>query len=225
MPSTVSFPNITEYFARAIQSVLMFYSNPNVYVTYHGQRIFLPPCEIAYSIRRLSQPATTSAIILAGSRTMKQNVFKITDATQPGGFAYELRAETPRILYVRVPLNNGNENDALLRALRIWDTLFTIANIRYDIWKTLGVFLPILETTPNQIDDKQSVVLHGRFQCQIHVPFSRNAEINVAGIDYGIENALDLHTAGLTIAGFSGMPLPAEVIIPTASDTWPNLVD
>lgn len=196
------FPSISEFLSRVIKSIIAFYQNPNVVVYWQSVRVTLPAAEVAFSVHRLNQPATGPNIVYTGNRVTKETIYKIASATQPGGFRYELRAEIPRTVFIRLPLAGGNEGKVFLEAIRLWDMLHAMSSIRHDIWMQMGVFNPRLDATPVQDDSGENVIIHGAFNCEIRIPFTRNAGVIVSGNDFGLSNADQLAAQGIITSGF-----------------------
>lgn len=181
----VKFPSVIESFHRALNEVLSpFLSTGN------PQTIMLEPvlfyrCELFYEAGVINnEPRDLPFIAFVGSRTGNRTTQKIDDPKASRQFAYEIRQQVFKTVYVGVgsslifdppPYEDPiTSRQASMQDVEIiWSQLLMVLEHQHANFAPRGIYTPRLPAVPEQIAHPDYHLVRGELQTEIRFTLTR----------------------------------------------------
>ncbi len=182
---TVALPSVIQTFHRALNEVLApFLSTGNPAVLMY-EPVHFYKCDLFYSNQLFTgEPHLQPFICFTGTRAGARRTLKVEDPKQHRSFAYEVRQDVYRTVYVGMgdglifappPYNDppSNRQATMEDAEIIWSQLLMVLEHQHANFSARGIYTPRIPAVPEQVPHHDYLLLRGELTTQIRFTLTR----------------------------------------------------
>lgn len=182
----VKFPSVIETFHRAMDEVLAPFLSTGNPATIMLEPVLFYNCDLFYSSDVLQQqPVPKPFIAMVGSRTGSRHSHKVNDPKVARPFAYELRQQVYKTVYVGIgsslmfeppPYQTeepSNRQASMQDVEIIWSQLLMVLEHQHANFSARGIYNPRLPAVPEQIAHPDYHLVRGELSTEIRFTLTR----------------------------------------------------